>query len=147
MEFLYLDVKKPYWIDESLEWRVDLWETYVNESINKGKKMWTANIRDLLDMCDNISEKKQKLEIIIVMYAINLDNKNCCKLQGKYWETINKKINELNFETNYEYQNMFQQLQKELNSSDKNNVYNCVEEYIFNYSNNKFDVTNCYYVN
>jgi len=141
MQFLYSN-NKPTWLDDSIKWRSDLWEDYVNKCIVYGKKMWLSNISELITLFNSVVASIQKLEIISVIYAIILDNKFSCKLQKIWWTVLINKLDYFGTELDGAYFNMFNNIKKELQTVDSKNVYNCVEEYVL--INNNYELNQCY---
>ena len=143
MKFIYSNNKKPKWIDSSIKWRGDLWEIYTNDCIVNGRKNWITNVAYILNMIKK-TLKENKLELIIVFYAICIDNKIICKLHEKFWKLLNERIIKLDKQLKYKYNIMFKKIDKVLNKTDSKTCYNCKEEYY--YINNKFDLLLSYSV-
>lgn len=141
MQFLYSN-NKPTWLDDSIKWRSDLWQDYVNNCIVYDKKMWTSNISELITLFNSVITCTQKLEIISVVYAIILDNKISCKLQKNWWTVLINKLDYFGSELDGTYFNMFNNIKKELQTVDSKKVYNCVEEYVL--INNNYQLNQCY---
>lgn len=129
MKFKYLI--KPNWFDSNLTWRDDLWKQYMEESKSSGHKEWKTYIDKFLFLCNiNDNGKKEKIEIITVIYAIILDCKKYCARYKKFYDIVKEKLYSFNEESNYIYNKMFLDIARELNYEKPIKIY-MSEEYVY----------------
>lgn len=121
---------KPYWIDPNLDWRSDLWQTYIDQY----DKNWVSYIRTLICLFDNTKGKKNKLEIIIIMYAVILDSLTSCK-KTIFYNTAVSQLDVFNEQTDFLYNEMFSDIKYELTKT----IYHSFENY--EYVNGQFRLT------
>lgn len=125
-----MESSKPYWIDPNLNWRYDLWQKYINQY----DKDWISYIKILICLFDNTNSKKNKLEIIIIMYAVILDSLTSCK-KTIFYNTAVSQLDVFNKQTDFLYNEMFSDIKYELTKT----IYHSFENY--DYVNGQFTLT------
>lgn len=105
---------KPYWIDSTLDWRSDLWQKYIDLCNLTGYKDWFSYIKTLMDLFNNATDKKNKLELIIIMYAVIIDSLHSISNHTEFFKAAISQLNVFNDQTNFLYNKMFSDIKYEL---------------------------------